>query len=163
MCASDGFCNGFCTTHSLLKALSTHTFLRYPTRRWVLVGGYLVNPSSIPAWIRWARYLSPLSFAFEVLAANEMADQSYVLDVSGFARVEDIGGEVFLRTLGLRPGHVLDSALALACFYAGAVLLAFCAMAFALWRPRGGPGGASRCVPPRLLAWLRNSRGAGLQ
>lgn len=42
-----------------------------PTRnthnpRWVLIGGYLVNPASIPIWLRWVRNLSPLSFAFEV-------------------------------------------------------------------------------------------------
>jgi hypothetical protein len=110
--------------------------------RWVLVGGYLVNPSTIPSWLRWVstqpgstgwalpvrgfknefgvwgvlgalaaqysrhalshsarprpspslnvppppteppnqvRSLSPMSFALEVLAANEMGDQYYTL------------------------------------------------------------------------------------
>jgi hypothetical protein len=43
---------------------------------------------SIPAWLRWIRNLSPMSFAFEVLAANEMADQMYSLKVAGFAQLE---------------------------------------------------------------------------
>ena len=106
--------------------------------RWVLVGGYLVNPASIPAWLRWVRSLSPMSFAFEVLAANEMADQTYALKVAGFAQLDGIKGDVFLRTLGLAPARAQVSAVALACFYAGSVALAFAATAYSLWRRGGG-------------------------
>jgi hypothetical protein len=209
----------------------------------VLVGGYLVNPMSIPAWLRWIRNLSPMSFAFEVrcpagrpsarpragpaarrpagwaqapggaravgrcaargtraglcwarlraagpkralgapqtrplnrrrqalsplvprprrphtnrapsraplahppphssqvLAANEMADQMYSLKVAGFAQLEGIKGDVFLRTLGLVPSRALESAVALACFYVGSVALAFAATSYTLWAHGGG-------------------------
>ena len=68
-------------THTL-----THTHTHTQTHpQWVLVGGYLVNPSSIPAWLRWLRYASPLSYAFEVMAANEMGDQAYDLQLAHLA------------------------------------------------------------------------------
>lgn len=107
--------------------------------RWVLVGGYLVNPNSIPVWLRWVRSLSPMSFAFEVLAANEMSGQYYNLDVKGFAQVDGIEGDIFLRTLGLEPSEAARSAGVLAAFYAGSVALAFAVTAAAL-RRRGGGG-----------------------
>lgn len=61
--------------------------------RWVLIGGYLVNPASIPGWLRWVRSLSPLSFAFEVLAANEVADQYFAIHVDGFPEIGGIKGD----------------------------------------------------------------------
>lgn len=61
--------------------------------RWVLIGGYLVNPNSIPVWLRWVRDLSPLSFAFEVLAANEMADQFFSIKVDGLPSIGGIKGD----------------------------------------------------------------------
>jgi ABC-type multidrug transport system permease subunit len=64
---------------------------------WVLIGGYLVNPSSIPRWLRWVRSLSPLSFAFEVLAANEMADQFFSIHVDGFPNIGGIKGDGGVR------------------------------------------------------------------
>ncbi|GBF87535.1 ABC transporter Adp1 [Raphidocelis subcapitata] len=105
---------------------------------WVLIGGYLVNPSSIPRWLRWVRSLSPLSFAFEVLAANEMADQFFSIHVDGFPEIGGIKGDVFLRTLGLDPSRTLQSAGALAAFYGGSVALAFAATSYTLWRHSGG-------------------------
>jgi len=79
-----------------------------------------------------------MSFAFEVLAANEMADQMYSLKVAGFAQLEGIKGDVFLRTLGLVPSRALESAIALACFYVGSVVLAFAATTYTLWSHSGG-------------------------
>ncbi|GBG00349.1 hypothetical protein Rsub_13081, partial [Raphidocelis subcapitata] len=108
---------------------------------WVLVGGYLVNPKSIPAGLRWVRCLSPMSYALEVLAANEMGDQIYSLRVTGYAEVEGLEGNLFLRELGLEPTRALESAIALAAFWAGSVALAFAATAFSLWRRTGGGWG----------------------
>jgi ABC-type multidrug transport system permease subunit len=106
---------------------------------WVLVGGYLVNPSSIPVWLRWVRYLSPMSYAFEVMASNEMADQLYAIKVDGFPSIGGVKGEVFLRTLGLQPGRSLENVAALVGFYYGSVLLAFVVTWVSL-RRRGGSG-----------------------
>ncbi|KAI8468840.1 MAG: hypothetical protein J3K34DRAFT_459689 [Monoraphidium minutum] len=129
---------------------------------WVLVGGYLVNPMSIPTWLRWIRTLSPMSFAFEVLAANEMADQTYSLKVSGFAQLEGIKGDVFLRTLGLVPSRALESAVGLSCFYVGSVLLAFAATRYTLWRHAGGTWRRALRRPFAAVASAaRRARGAG--
>jgi hypothetical protein len=76
----------------ILTKPTTHTSPP-PLDRWVLVGGYLVNPASIPAWLRWIRNLSPLSFAFEVMAANEMADQYFSIHVDGFPEIGGIKGD----------------------------------------------------------------------
>jgi ABC-2 type transporter len=38
---------------------------------WTLVGGFLVNSNSIPVWLAWLRYVSPLSYAFEALMISE--------------------------------------------------------------------------------------------
>jgi hypothetical protein len=51
---------------------------------WLQVGGYLVNPASIPIWLRWLRYLSPMSFAFEAMFANEFRGQYYNFGVQGY-------------------------------------------------------------------------------
>jgi hypothetical protein len=69
------------------------------------VGGYLVNPTSIPAWLRWLRYLSPLSFAFEALFGNEFRGQYYNFGVEGY-EVSRRGGRRrrWRTTAGHRPG-----------------------------------------------------------
>jgi len=116
---------------------------------WVLVGGYLVNPSSIPVWLRWVRYLSPMSYAFEAMASNEMADQLYAIKVEGFPSIGGIKGEVFLKTLGLQPGRSLENVAALVGFYYGSVLLAFVVTWVSLRRQGGGVG---------LRGWMRRGR-----
>ncbi|KAI8475486.1 MAG: hypothetical protein J3K34DRAFT_483207 [Monoraphidium minutum] len=122
---------------------------------WVLVGGYLVNPNSIPPWLRWVRSLSPMSFALEVLAANEMADQTYDIKIPGLPQLGGIDGSTFLTTLGLTPAAARASAAALAGFYGGALLLAFAAAAVALRRRGGGGGGGGGggffAAPARVL------------
>jgi hypothetical protein len=67
-----------------------------------------------------------------------MADQMYSLKVSGFAQLEGIKGDVFLKTLGLVPSRAFESAVALACFYVGSLLLAFAATSYTLWAHAGG-------------------------
>jgi hypothetical protein len=62
-------------------------------QQWVLIGGYLVNPASIPVWLRWVRCLSPMSFAFEVLAANEIGDQYFSIHVDGFPEIGGVKGD----------------------------------------------------------------------
>jgi hypothetical protein len=45
---------------------------------------------------------------------------------------------MFLRELGLNPAAMLSNVISLACFYLGAVALAFAATAYSLWRHTGG-------------------------
>ncbi len=58
---------------------------------WVLVGGYLVNPSSMPRALAWLRYTSPLSFAFEGLFANQVKGTHFLFNVGYWARGPIVG------------------------------------------------------------------------
>jgi len=72
-----------------------------PLCRLLQLGGFLVNPESIPAWIAWVRYLSPMSYALEAMASNEMADDYYTISVDGFG---SIGGvQVRCGAVGAPP------------------------------------------------------------
>jgi len=91
---------------------------------WLLFGGFLVNAASIPAHIKWVRWLSPLSYAFEILATTELAaGPLFSADVEGVPHLEQMPGESFLRVLGLDPSRAaLDAFLLALCFLAAAGL-----------------------------------------
>lgn len=78
--------------------------------------------------------------------------------VAGFAQLEGIKGDVFLRTLGLVPSRALESAVGLSCFYVGSVVLAFAATNYTLWRHGGGTWG--RLLRRHSAALLCRGRGA---
>ncbi len=123
---------------------------------WVLVGGFLVNPTYMPKWISWIRYLSPMSFAFEALAANEMSDQFYEIVLAGFPNLGLIKGDSVLMTLGLDPYHTLRNVGCLVAFYFGCVLLAV--VLYALSMVRGGP---LRALLDALTCFRRPGSGCG--
>ncbi|GIM13392.1 hypothetical protein Vretimale_16539, partial [Volvox reticuliferus] len=89
---------------------------------WVMVGGFLVNPESMPAALAWLRYANPLSYAFETLFANQVKGTRFVFDVAGYAKVDDVTGELFMSALGLSPKHALRDVAVLTGFYGGFVL-----------------------------------------
>lgn len=91
---------------------------------WVLVGGYLVNPGSIPAWLRWLRWLSPLSFAFQAMYGNEFRGQYYDFGVEGYEVVRNVKGETFVAALGMDPYHLGRDVGVVIAFYGGFSLLA---------------------------------------
>ncbi|PNH08329.1 ABC transporter G family member 7 [Tetrabaena socialis] len=110
---------------------------------WVLVGGYLVNPSSMPLALRWLRYTSPMSYAFEALFANQVKGTRFVFDVDGYARVDDVAGETFMEALGLSPQYALRDVGVLAAFY-----FAFVAAALALtWATASAARRRDRMLP----------------
>jgi ABC-type multidrug transport system permease subunit len=127
------------------SAAATSLTLNLLLLLWVLIGGYLVNPTSMPVWLRWVRWLCPMSYAFEAMASNEMTGQVYALRVEGFPNLEGISGEVFLTTLGLVPGRTLQNAGILVAFYVGSTLLAAAAVRASL-QQHGG-----RLSPSRRL------------
>eukprot|EP00983_Pelagomonas_calceolata_P027863 874200-Pelagomonas_calceolata.AAC.2 len=49
---------------------------------WVLLGGFLVNSDSMPKWISWLRYPTPLPYAFEACMSNELKGQAFDIAVS---------------------------------------------------------------------------------
>jgi ABC-type multidrug transport system permease subunit len=40
-------------------------------------GGFLVNAGSIPGWLSWLQYLSPIRYALEAISRNEFETRSY--------------------------------------------------------------------------------------
>jgi len=67
----------------------------------LLFAGHLVNIPSMPSTVSWIHYLSPFNYGFQILAVNEMLGLRLNFVVPGYASVEGIGGDVFLRTVGI--------------------------------------------------------------
>jgi hypothetical protein len=91
---------------------------------WVLLGGFLVDLRSIPVWVAWARYVSPLSYAFEALLTNETKGQLYQLGAPGVGVVDGVQAESIMLALGLDPTRTRMDVLALVLFYFVALVLA---------------------------------------
>ena len=53
-----------------------------------LFGGYISNTSTIPSWINWFQYISPIRYAFECMVHNEFDNRTDLivnpLDLLGF-------------------------------------------------------------------------------
>ena len=45
-----------------------------------LFGGLLVNLKTLPIWIGWMQYLSPIRYALESLTRNEFSGRSYGIE-----------------------------------------------------------------------------------
>lgn len=104
---------------------------------WVLLGGFLVNPDSIPAWLRWARYATPFTFANEALLTNEASGRLYYIKIPDVAGVI-LEAETLLLTFGAQPDRgAVQSFGIVAAFYGG-----FAALAAALYARAARP-------PPR--------------
>ncbi|GIM13339.1 hypothetical protein Vretimale_16461 [Volvox reticuliferus] len=63
-----------------------------------------------------------LPYAFETLFANQVKGTRFVFDVAGYAKVDDVTGELFMSALGLSPKHALRDVAVLTGFYGGFVL-----------------------------------------
>lgn len=107
---------------------------------WVLVGGFLVNPNSIPVWIRWIRYISPLSYAFEAMLSTQLGGESFELSAEGLGSISGVDGEVFVETLGMQVNRAKLDLGVLVGFYCVAALGSFATYAASmlqwqrLWR-----------------------------
>jgi ABC-type multidrug transport system permease subunit len=44
----------------------------------MLFSGYMININSIPVWLRWMQYISPLRYALEVGLTNEFKREDFV-------------------------------------------------------------------------------------
>lgn len=42
----------------------------------VVFGGFMTNAGTIPDWINWLQYLSPVRYGFEALIYNEFEDRT---------------------------------------------------------------------------------------
>lgn len=95
----------------------------------LLFAGHLVNVPSMHQAVRWIHYLSPFHYGFQVLAVNEMLGLRLRFEVPGYASVDGVGGDVFLRTVGLENQDVTGDLQSLVLAYAIALFLTL----YAVW------------------------------
>ena len=98
----------------------------------LLFAGHLVNIPSMPKGLRWLHHLSPFHYGFQILAVNEMLGLRLNFVVPGYADVDGIGGDVFLRTVGIEDHDIAHDLKAFLIFYAVALVLTYTAMWFHL-------------------------------
>ncbi|KAL6754353.1 ABC-2 type transporter-domain-containing protein [Haematococcus lacustris] len=98
---------------------------------WVLLGGFLVNPTSIPPGIGWLRYCSPMPYAFEALVSNEVAGQTFSLSVPGIPSVDNIQGYALMTAIGLDASRAQSDVALLVVFFMGFNALAMAAFSWA--------------------------------
>ncbi|KAL4431621.1 hypothetical protein ABPG77_001463 [Micractinium sp. CCAP 211/92] len=106
----------------------------------VVVSGMLVNPQSMPAWIRWTHWLSPFYYAYCSLMINEMSGIKIDFELKGYAAAKNVRGTVFLETIGINADDLTTDIIVNDCYYLGLALLAFALLYLVMPRPRwAGP------------------------
>ena len=95
-----------------------------------MFGGFLIAVDSIPAWLRWARWISIYRYAWGAMLSNEMRDQTFLFDTDfeGTMIEVEVGGQTYLNTFGLHPRTIARDAAALAAICAGTALAAYLAL-----------------------------------
>ncbi|KAL4458955.1 hypothetical protein ABPG75_013820 [Micractinium tetrahymenae] len=102
----------------------------------VVVSGMLVNPESMPAWIRWTHWLSPFFYAYSSLMINEMSGIKINFELKGYAAASNVRGTVFLETIGISADDLTRDIIVNDCYYLGLALLAFVLLYLVMPRPR---------------------------
>jgi len=81
--------------------------------------GFFVNLASIPPVLRWLQYLSPLKYALEALAVNEVSSGLMIDDTLQGVKV-DVSASLIMEVLfGFRPTAYYRDVLVLFAFIAG--------------------------------------------
>ena len=102
----------------------------------LLVGGFFVNPASMPDWISWLHYLSAFFYAYAALTINELSSLLLNFEVEGYAAVQNVRGTTFLEVIGITPSSLTTYIIVLDCIYAAFVLLALALMWMRMPRAR---------------------------
>jgi ABC-type multidrug transport system ATPase subunit len=101
----------------------------------LLVGGFFVNATSMPSWIRWLHYLSVFYYGYTALITNEMVPLLLDFVVEGYTAVRNVRGTTFLNIIGVDPSDLTEYIGILVGMYFGFLALAYLAL---VWRnPRG--------------------------
>ncbi|CAG9464094.1 unnamed protein product [Pedinophyceae sp. YPF-701] len=84
----------------------------------LILAGFLVNVSSLAAWVAWLRWISPIYYALETLVANEFDGLVITFQAAGYSLTQ-VPGAVFVETLGLSMDNALRNTCVLCGMYAG--------------------------------------------
>ncbi|KAI9850392.1 MAG: hypothetical protein M1838_005725 [Thelocarpon superellum] len=90
-------------------------------------GGFYVQTSTIPVYMRWLKYICYVYYAFGAFAANEFTDQFYDCpDPGGEANpaCKEYAGDFILDSLGFDEYWIMIPVCALLCFAVGSYVLA---------------------------------------
>ena len=102
-----------------------------------MFGGFLVSIESVPAAMRWLRWLSPYQYAWGAMLASEMEGEKYLFDtdLEGVAVEIEVTGRTYLDTFGVHPRTLGRDAGALGAIVVGLAALT-CVAVGAAARPR---------------------------
>ncbi|KAH9411163.1 ABC-2 type transporter [Ordospora pajunii] len=96
----------FSISFAMLVALNTKTHVQAQIlgstiiTSFVIFGGTFVNPDTIPGFIRWAIWLSPIYYAFEAMLQNQFKGMLFECDLSGRECMPD--GDQALQFYGFK-------------------------------------------------------------
>jgi len=95
----------------------------------LLFGGFLVNTTNMPVYVRWITKLSFLTYGFTALMINEFKDINILINPGGPYSPTLVPGTVILAQVGMDPKYFTLDIILLLC-----MLAAFLAAAFILLR-----------------------------
>jgi len=95
----------------------------------LLFGGFLVNTTNMPIYVRWITKLSFLTYGFTALMINEFKDITIVINAGPDYPTTTVPGTVILAQVGMDPKYFTLDLILLFC-----MLVTFLATAFVLLR-----------------------------
>jgi hypothetical protein len=107
----------------------------------MIFSGFFINTDSIPVYLDWIKYLSPMKYAFEAYCLNEFTGLQLICYPDEFVTSPTCppekpkcfcpiaSGEEVLRQLGFDKGFtILDNVLCMIALFVGFHVLAFSAL-----------------------------------
>ncbi|KFH73647.1 hypothetical protein MVEG_00861 [Podila verticillata NRRL 6337] len=104
--------------------------------------GFFVVTSSIPAWLRWIKYIAYPSICYSILASNELTDNRFncphyertgVWDLVQCAKYD--GNIILVEQLGLKPNYFPGPIAYMACYFFGFLFIAWTALSVRIVNP----------------------------
>ncbi|KAF9211925.1 hypothetical protein BGZ59_007441 [Podila verticillata] len=109
---------------------------------WLLVNSTSQFVTSIPAWLRWIKYIAYPSICYSILASNELTDNRFncphyertgVWDLVQCAKYD--GNIILVEQLGLKPNYFPGPIAYMACYFFGFLFIAWTALSVRIVNP----------------------------
>jgi len=105
----------------------------------MMFSGFFLNPESVPVWLSWLEWISPMKYAFAALTQNEYTNLALYCQPDQLRKLVTPGGvvqvcplesgEAVLDQLNIQPFLTITNCLLLLCLLAGVfTLLAYFAL-----------------------------------